>query len=138
MRCHVWQDPVYKPYLGQLAKLGFFASGIHQAVFAIRRASQNPKLDSEWTPQSQAPSPNESPSDAIAQVSVQRQGSVLLNISRLFDSLCHLTHLGSRCASQSLIMNVLHAGAHCPMPWAKFRQAAACALASGGRPSTNI
>lgn len=33
------QDPVYLPYLGQLAKLGFFASGIHQAVFAFRCAS---------------------------------------------------------------------------------------------------
>jgi hypothetical protein len=29
------QDPAYSNYLGDLAKLGFFASGVHQAVFTI-------------------------------------------------------------------------------------------------------
>ena len=31
----VLQDPAYSQYLGDLAKLGFFASGVHQAVFTI-------------------------------------------------------------------------------------------------------
>ncbi len=29
------QDPAYSAYLGDLAKLGFFASGVHQAVFTL-------------------------------------------------------------------------------------------------------
>ena len=35
LRLEPVQDPIYLPYLGQLAKLGFFASGIHQAVFTM-------------------------------------------------------------------------------------------------------
>lgn len=32
MARHHLQDPTYGTYLSQLAKLGFFASGIHQLV----------------------------------------------------------------------------------------------------------
>lgn len=31
----VFQDDLYTPYLGQLAKLAFLASAVHQAVFTI-------------------------------------------------------------------------------------------------------
>lgn len=41
MRCHallcyaVLQDPLYKPLLGQLARVSFFSAAIHQLVFTI-------------------------------------------------------------------------------------------------------
>lgn len=35
MRTRV-QDKLYAPYLGQLAKMAFLASGVHQLVFTLR------------------------------------------------------------------------------------------------------
>jgi SulP family sulfate permease len=33
--CAVLQDPLYKPLLGQLARMSFFSAAVHQLVFTI-------------------------------------------------------------------------------------------------------
>lgn len=62
------QDDLYAPYLGQLAKLAFLASAVHQAVFTV--FSTLPfavgQVRSAWTPEVMVSAHAAFPNDVVA------------------------------------------------------------------------